>query len=76
MLLGITPSCSSNNEALLHKREASPNDKSADSATSTGPLITMSLIDLKPDSLSFSFKLSFHLFLLAFQYLIQASAFI
>jgi hypothetical protein len=29
MLLGITPSCSSNKEALLHKRAASPNDSSA-----------------------------------------------
>src|SRR5215208_3599178 len=56
MLLGITPSCSSNKEALLHKRAASPNDSSADLATSRGPLITISLIELKPAFLSWFFK--------------------
>jgi hypothetical protein len=44
ILLGIAPSCSSNKEALLHKRAASPNDNFADLATSTGPLLTMLLM--------------------------------
>ena len=48
MLLGTIPNCSSNKEALLQIDEASPNSISADLATSNGPLMTISFIELYP----------------------------